>query len=69
MSINDIRERLTELREAERKILKSQRYKVGNRENERARLATVQEAIKEVEKQLAMASNAGRTKRVILKDY
>lgn len=67
-TLEELKARHSELRLAESRILKSQRYKIGNRENERASLATVQASIKDLESQIGTFVGS-RSKRIIFKDY
>lgn len=55
----EIRLRLEQYKEAERKILKNQSYTVGTRTYTRANLKWVQKGISDLEKALAAASGGG----------
>lgn len=60
-----LRERLQMYREAEARILKGVEYQIGDRRLRRPDLATVRNAIAELEDEISLLEGAGRVKRAV----
>lgn len=61
--------RLQRMVDAEAKVLEAQRYKIGDRENERADLGQIQKGIDTLLAAGAgRGNNASRAKRIVLRD-
>lgn len=64
----ELRARLQMYREAEERILRGVEYQIGDRRLRRPDLASVRNAIKDLEDEISLLEGAGRVKQVIFWD-